>query len=140
MKRIVLGNQSIVIRYPMISSITILGSSFLPQHLSASPEIQLAKKKKVRIVSSYRGKGIEERTRKIGMATRVPAVPGAVGTYPAPKVDANSRTKRFIFSGFKGSGVQEGKFSWGISFNLAPSNPRPLGPYCLQPNRDSFLL
>jgi len=89
----------------MISSITILGLSFLSQHLSASPEIQLAKKKKVRIVSSYRGKGIEERTRKIGMATRVPAVPGAVGTYPAPKADANSRMKRFIFSGFMGSRV-----------------------------------
>ena len=65
MKRGVLGNQSIVIRYPMISSITILVWSFLPQHLWASPEIQLAKKKKVRIVNSYRGKGIEERIRKL---------------------------------------------------------------------------
>jgi|SRR4030042_2985767 hypothetical protein len=90
----------------MISSITILGWSFFPQHLSASPEIQLAKKKKVRIVNAYKGKGIEERTRKIGMATRVPAVPGALGTYPAPRPDANSRMKRFIFSGFKGSRVQ----------------------------------
>src|SRR4030042_2089513 len=123
----------------MISSITILGWSFLPQHLSASPEIQLAKKKKVRIVNAYKGKGIEKRTRKIGMATRVPAVPGALGTYPAPRPDANSRMKRFIFSEFKGSRVQGFKndnFFGG--FQLAPSNPRPLGPYCLQPNCDSF--
>jgi hypothetical protein len=89
---------------------TILGWSFLSQLLSASPEIQLAKKKEVRIVNSYRGEGMEERRRKIGIATTVPAVPGATGTYPAPKPAANSRTKRFIVrvQGFKPACRQAG--------------------------------
>ena len=51
-KRIVFGTHSIVIRKPIISSMTILGWSFFPQSFSALSEIQLAKKKKVRSVNS----------------------------------------------------------------------------------------
>jgi hypothetical protein len=40
---------------------------------------------------------MRERARKIGMATRVPAVPGAMGMYPAPKPAAKKRIKEFVF-------------------------------------------
>jgi hypothetical protein len=35
----------------------------------------------------------------MGMATRVPNVPGAIGEYPAPNPDAIRRWKRFIPAG-----------------------------------------
>ena len=46
MKKIVLGIQSMVMRKPIISSMTILGSSFLPKDISAFSEIQAERKKK----------------------------------------------------------------------------------------------
>ena len=59
-EKIVFGTHSIVMRNPIISSITILGSSCFPKYFWVCSEIQLDRKKKVMSVSSYSGEGIVE--------------------------------------------------------------------------------
>ncbi len=88
------GTRNMVQRKPAISSITMHGASFSWNIRSASPDTRYARQVNATADSRYRGQEKNENIRYNGMATTVPAVPGAKGAWPLPKPVAATATNR----------------------------------------------